>query len=583
MRRVLLAALTAAVATAKKTSDSTSSTLQTTESTPAVTLVKQLSFPSESSSDDNFPKLVFTLPSDDYYYNTNVVVGGESLELRLDLIQPEIWVMNDNFYPCDQVVSFYLVEFSEYGSLMPAEVTTDPLYLATACAEGGVYATSAEDQAQPTIPGLANGQVYTLPLLSTIDAAGRFETNNVTVVFANNQELTLPQFTFLDVDNTNMLMGGLGLAGNPTGSGFLDSLVQQGIIKSAGYSLWFSPSRTTDAVAEVMLGYADRQYFSGDLHSFPMIPYAGGKSNDYTDDLRRGLKLPTLLVTGIQVRNGNSNEKVSIMAGDTSLPVLLDLRSFYTYLPLEVIINLAIQLDAVYNGVVQEWIVECDKINSANAFLNFQFGELEVAVPMGDIISNATYNESKLTFSNGKDACYLMVLPSTLRGYSSLGLSFLRHAYIVVDNAGERIGVANARSLDVKSLDFSTLQLPSLLPTSSLGSITAPGVGHIMSGVIPFATSRNQSSTSITFSTAGADSQDIPERFIGAVILSGQIYLTAASASSAVASAADQLTSKMQSGSDRIQLQLGRGRSLQWVTQLLLVAAGMVAVAVVAV
>lgn len=548
MRRILpFLSLVVSIA-ARKDSDISSLTTPTSTTESTLPSVDLQSFLRETEEDKSIAKLIFTIPYNDVYYNTNVTVGDDNLQLRLDLTQPEIWVMNENFYSCDQVFSFYAAEFESYGSNIPDLATNDPLYTATACAEGGVYTTPSLDMPTPTIPGLSNGQTYTIPNLSIIDAEGKFETENISFVLGSNQKLTLPDFSFVNVDSTNMWVGGLGLAGNPTGSGFLDSLVQQGIIKSSAYSLWFNGVSEPGGLCELLLGAVDQHYYEGDFYSFDIIPYAGGKSNDYTDQLLQGLKLPTILLSDLRVRNENSKEEISLFSALDSVPVLMESRTLYNYLPLDSIINLAIQLDAIYNNDVAEWIVECDKIYGANALLLFSFGDLEIDIPMEEMISNATYQDTFLTFSNGKRACYLMVLPSSQHGYSSLGITFLRHVYMALDNDGGRIAIAKANSLDVVQDDYSTSKSVSDLPTNTMANITASTISRISSGKIPFATHQNQSSTSLTYSAANSGTQDIPERFTGAVILSGQIFLTPLTGSSAIASAADELTAKMKSG-----------------------------------
>ena len=218
MRRILpFLAFVVSIA-ARKDSDISSLTTSTSTTVSTLPSVDLQSFLRETDEDKSIAKLIFTIPYNDVYYNTNVTVGDDNLQLRLDLTQPEIWVMNENFYSCDQVFSYYQVEFESYGSNIPDLATENPLYTATACAQGGVYTTPSLDIPTPTIPGLSNGQTYTIPNLSIIDAEGEFETENISFVLGSNQKLTLPDFSFVNVDSTNMWVGGLGLAGNPTGS-----------------------------------------------------------------------------------------------------------------------------------------------------------------------------------------------------------------------------------------------------------------------------------------------------------------------------------------------------------------------------
>ncbi len=85
----------------------------TTPRPPVSTLPCGLAVASERNDEDKtIAKLIFTIPYNDVYYNTNVTAGRrQTYNFGLDLTQMEIWVMNENFYSCDQVFSYYQVEF----------------------------------------------------------------------------------------------------------------------------------------------------------------------------------------------------------------------------------------------------------------------------------------------------------------------------------------------------------------------------------------------------------------------------------------------------------------------------------------
>ena len=65
----------------------------------------------ENNEDKSLFKVLFTIPPNDIFYNADFNFGNNDtnndIQLRLDLIQPEIWVLNKyNFPPCE--------DFSKY-------------------------------------------------------------------------------------------------------------------------------------------------------------------------------------------------------------------------------------------------------------------------------------------------------------------------------------------------------------------------------------------------------------------------------------------------------------------------------------
>ena len=111
-------------------------------------------------------------------------------------------------------------------------------------------------------------------------------------------------------------------------------------------------------------------------------------------------------------------------SNDDQIPVLLDSRASNFYLPLEVIINLAIQTRAYYSSELTRWLVTCHPLLDVKAAIEIQIGGLMVSVPISKFIGRAVYNGSSLNFENGAEACVLKVVPSSVTGYNMLGLPF---------------------------------------------------------------------------------------------------------------------------------------------------------------
>ncbi|KAK6201195.1 aspartic peptidase domain-containing protein [Scheffersomyces amazonensis] len=523
------------------------------------------------------PKAVTTTGSNS---NSNSSSGKNLVDLRLDLIQPELWVMNgDSFFGCDFLDAWWSSDEAKYHttSVYPAQVTTQPEYEASVCGQGGLYfstdaypsGTSSLPTPTATVPGVINGDPYVLPYMNVIDASGVFETNNIYFNTTTNKQVVLSNFTFLNVNNTNMYFGGLGLAGPPSGSGFLDSLTSLGIIKSPSYSLWFNNySDISNALGELIPGIIDKKYYSGNLYSYDIPPHSGirfpndNNLDEYSNNALKDLVLPILQLDDLRVQNQINGQSISLQSSsDESFALLLDSRSSYNYIPLDMIVNLAIQTNAYYSNEAERWLVECDVITDSKATLNFVFGALEIQIPLQDFVVDAIYIGKNLKFSNGEKACYLTFLPASLKGYNSLGLPFITNIYLAVDNAGKSIALANSnRNLkvnkqaiiptgEVDPFSFVTSSSSAAATSTASGSLASSNqstsyilidssIGYIQSGKIPFATPNTVSQDAVlSYSTIdGAEASgaganlDIPARFSGAVIKSGEIIITGVTA-----------------------------------------------------
>ncbi|KAI3406541.2 YPS7 [Candida oxycetoniae] len=549
--RVTLVGATQTTRAKESSTVSSTATPITTRTTRVSSLSVASSKTTENEQDQKMFKLVFTIGSDDSYYNAQFQFGDQKeVGLRLDLVQPEIWVMNqESFVACSEI---------------------------TNCARRGVY-TSTALESMPTPSSnsgvsVRNGQDYIIPYMNPIQARGEFVTDNMNFNITNGMNLQMSNITFLDANVTNMYVGGLGLAIRPQGSGFLPTLVEQGIIRSPGYSLWFNTFNDTDDYddyfAQLLPGVVNTKYLIGDLYEFEMLPHSGTKYPEYPyieQDLAR-LTLPVINLDDIRVERLDLGESLSMKSDDEALPVLLDSRIIYSYLPLSVIVNLAIQTNAYYSAEAGRWLVECDTLSASNATIVFQIGSnLSIKVPIRDFLIEAVFRDNLLHFESGAEACYLTLLPNSASGFNALGLPFLKHIYLVVDNEGSKVAIAQTNSYlnvnrstlfndnDEKRLQAfnqSALQFLSSSSTSTSTSTStntntntntnsnsnsnSSSIAYIESGTIPFATSASYIHKNGVLSYSKIDQNvsyetvvlDIPARLSGAVIRSGSIYVT---------------------------------------------------------
>lgn len=510
----------------------------------------------------------------DNFYNALITdAAGSELGVRLDLLQPDIWLMNGNLVvACDVLNSYYNSLYSTATSYLDQVSFTysGTVWAATECQMAGAYypvTTTSENSASSTpaaaqTPLLGLASAISIPYPNGVVAEGHIRADNFSIGTTDNTRIELDNFSFLLADETNMFAGGLGLANNPHGLGLLDTLVASGKILSRGYLTYFSGYSDTNTTAgELLLGAVNQKYYSGNFYQFPVLPYVG------LDGARS--TLPIVLLDGFVLENLNTSQLVSLSVGLPE-PFVLDSRLSYSYIPLSYIVNLAVQTNAFYNLENNRWIVKCLDFQNSNALLHFKFGPLTVKIPLTALIVDAYYGDSFLYFSTGVRACFLNVLPSSDLGYSSLGLPFLTNIYLAMDNDGGQVAMANANGdLDLEQSDFSFLDSPSALPTAvaSASNVTSSTVAYIQSGTIPFATKANYSSTSVTmtfFTASGTGADAVLARFSGVTIVSGEVYITGAQAMStgASASAANARTS---SGSNTLLTPFnGLARSNSW-------------------
>ena len=487
------------------------------------------SLSSASSTTDEFVTVKFAKQLGGYYFDSpvNFENGGPDgfstdILLRLDLLQPEMWVMNGNaFFNCSHIASWWASETSLYSATetLPASVTTAPEYLADVCAADGVYYTHEDSQPSATISGIQNGDPYTIPYINVLNASGVWETGNLYLNTTQDEVIIFDNFTFVNVNSTYLPVGGFGVAGNPRGSGFLNLLRDQGYIKSPGYSLWFNNS-----TAELLPGIVDKKYYTGDLYGFDNVPHQGLRypNGDPGNNIVGNLNIPSIQLDSIEVVNEYAQQSVTLTNGP--LGVVFDSRTTYSFLPLNIIINLAIQTNAFFLLEADRWIVQCSKILQSNATLNFKFGDFKLKIPLSKFLNPAYYNDKILKYNGGAEACYLSFLPSSQNGVIALGLNILEEIYLAVDNEGGKIAIASAKkNMDEEEESMSTSQSSTNVTTS-----TSTTVDYIRKGSIPFATTSSRTSqVFLSYSEVSntIDVSNIPARFTASVI-SGEFFNT---------------------------------------------------------
>lgn len=536
------------------TARTTSTSVSSSSSSKITTSALPSSLTTEDDNDKSLFKLLFTRGPTEYYYDIPVTVDGQDMGLRLDLLQNNVWVMNEEYFlDCEEILTWWSTQEQIWGSvldaetgLLPASLTTASEFVATACAADGTFSTPndfAQHMHDLRVLNLENFQQIRIPYIDAINVTGEVLTSDFSVLTTNNQSIVLNNFTFINANSSSVSVGGFGLAGNfLSDSGFTNSLESTYDFNVNGYSLYFNKFQDSNiSFAQVMPGVVDKKYYIDDLYLFDLLAHTGsrytsGQGLEFENSLMDYMIIPSIQIDDILMENGDSGETLSLKGDRTDgYGVIFDSRTIFNLMPLDVIINIAIQTNAYYNEQAERWIVECETIRNVNALIDFRFGDLDIRIPLNNFLMNATSDGDPLIFSNGQPACYLKFLP-TSNTYLTLGLSFLEAVYLVVDNRGSTIAIAKSNNqLDIKEEDYSPLKGESSFEgwdsysNSSRSLVQADTIATISSGDIPFATHVNYTEhhtlTYLPFNSA-SDSLTIPGRFSGNLITSDEIFAT---------------------------------------------------------
>lgn len=493
----------------------------------------------------------FTGGSDDYY-NVPVTVGGQPLDVRLDINQPELWVMDERLFEhCSNIDAWWSSVESQYPLSLPETVTTASYFTAGACLRALGYVPPAS-MASPLVAE-TNGAPATVPYVASINALGEWATDRVGIDFTNGLAVVWENFTFIDVDDTTLLYGGFGLATNPRGLGILTSFQRHRYIKLPGYSLWFlNTSRYdvngTDKHGIIIPGVVDPSRFQGTLYLFPVVGHKGYRYQEldnYDNSVVGNLNLPIVVLDDLELLNREGGLVLFIANTNVApFPVILNLRSIFSFLPNLIVIDLAIQTNAYFSADVNRWLVGCDAIRGALARLRFKFNDLEITLPLEDLIEDVYYGGKQIKFQDDKDACTLLVLLLDRNGAAALGLPFLEHVYTVMDNEGGNLALAqradpiNDDDSDDKSSDKTSTRSNSTdnsLATRKSGvtvshKSSTKSAAFIENGFIPYAELvTTDTSYVFTYSQVNPlviDNLQVPARFLGALVSNGDYIIT---------------------------------------------------------
>ncbi|KAK1759871.1 aspartic peptidase domain-containing protein, partial [Echria macrotheca] len=269
---------------------------------------------------------------------------------------------------------------------------------------------------------------------STLQVSGfadvlRYGSGNVTIdyvtdtVTIGSAKIT-NQIFGIGFDSFNIPLGILGLSpalASATTSPYpfvLDTLVDQGIIKSRAFSL--DLRSITEPAGAVVFGGIDKSKFSGSLTRVPMLDpsVTPGGTNRYWI---------TLTGIGLTFPDGTADR-----SGAIEVPVFPDSGGTLSQLPTPIFQAFEVFPTAQFDPKSGFWIIDCRVLDQPGT-VDFYFGSKRIAVP---------YRDFAWHLDDG--SCVLGVQPTD--DEPVLGDSFLRAAYVVHDQDNRALHLAQAAS-----------------------------------------------------------------------------------------------------------------------------------------
>jgi hypothetical protein len=281
------------------------------------------------------------------------------------------------------------------------------------------------------------------------DAQGNYVLDTVSL-----EGTVLKKFQFIDVDQFTTqitieqpwepaVSGLIGLGAKQLEAGadanftyhnLPSAMVDAGLIKSDAYSLWLDDIESIHG--QLLFGGLNRAKYEGDLVTMDIYPDAKGIIN---------VMVP---LTGISVKSGSrGNFDAEISEG---LPALIDSGTSVIMLPTFLFKQVLEVLEGRLDLVHKIYVAPCSGRNTTDTKMVFSFGQLNIEVQLSELILppklwHSIPSHTKLFDEDGVPYCLLGLAENTADKQAILGDSFMRSAYIVYDQTGSKITMAQSK------------------------------------------------------------------------------------------------------------------------------------------
>ncbi|GME69730.1 unnamed protein product [[Candida] boidinii] len=518
-------------------------------------------------NDQKYPVILLRPDEQHRVFQLNVQVGSppQNLTLRLDIGSGDVWLpAEENFSICSpsttssaaapttsdsskdetRVLSIDASESIDHSS------ATSVLYADNVCASLGVYDMEDSNSGSYynvgeslSVGKTTNGSTESFKVLpSFIYLSGHYAEDNFSFPMVLNAHLTDikgENFVFIDVNNSIVSTGGLGVGISTIGSNFIDLFIEQGIVDSNSYSLVLNGK---DAIyGELIIGAVRNTDFTDSFIEFDFVPMIieGLDYNSYGLAASYSNEMPIIAISGFGVSSSATNRTVEfsnnyndeLYSGSYPKPIVLDSRSYYNYIPYSTLIDMAVELNAYYAEALDRWVLDCNVGDLGT--IDFHFGNYTINIPISEFLTPAYGNntDTQLQFDNGDNACILSFLPDYYHGFSMFGSTFLRGVVLAVDNENKKIALGrlnpyrivyapqhpNAVFNDTDASEIAAIDYQNGLSTVAMGN-----------GSIPFATRNdiaNYSDITFTYNTKTVGATEANYSAVTAFISEGEIFV----------------------------------------------------------
>lgn len=222
-------------------------------------------------------------------------------------------------------------------------------------------------------------------------------------------------------------------------------LVKEGKINSNAYSLWLNDQGAS--AGSILFGGVDTAKYAGALQTISVIPN-NGVYRDFN-----------VALTAVG-QNGTYD-----LPQGSNIITHLNPGGPWSYLPDNITTILYRQLDVEYNSNSGEAVVDCN-IASRPGTIDFSFSGANISIPLKTFVV-------PWTTADGRSACVFGILPSSLIGYVTLGISFLRAVYVVYDLDNNQISLAPTKYNITEENIVEIARGPNGVPTSVFNTPTS--------------------------------------------------------------------------------------------------------------
>lgn len=259
-------------------------------------------------------------------------------------------------------------------------------------------------------------------------------------------------FAVANVTSSDLGVLGIGLADlqstaiSPqpyTYENFPMRLKATGQIQTNAYSLYLNDVTAKEGV--LLFGAVDHAKYIGTLQSVPVVRLA----DSYMSKPRRLL----IVMHGILVA-ADDEDSIRI---DKPVVALLDSGSTFSYLPLDIILELANNLEAKWNEDRGLFSVECEKVTGYS--VTFSFSGIQIKVPFSNFVI-LSWRDCYLTLANN---------PSTSQE-AILGDNFLRNVYVIYDLDNYEVAMAPVKYTTQLNIEVISSTIPQALRAAGYSS-----------------------------------------------------------------------------------------------------------------